>query len=152
MGGSSRPDFNIKCANGTDFYFTQWLEKWRLAFGDLRDFILIGHSLGGYVCGQYASQYHQHIKKLVLITPLGLSSKPKTWTPEEELEKFSDSKYSQKIFMKLREYFWPTRFSPFDLVRNCNYSLSKKLIYDCVKGTYPLLSETEIIDVGEYIF
>ena len=39
---------------------------------ELKDFILIGHSFGGYVCGNYALKYPDKIKKLILLSPLGL--------------------------------------------------------------------------------
>jgi len=40
--------------------------------GDLKDFYLAGHSFGGYMMGNYATQYPYHIKKLLLISPVGL--------------------------------------------------------------------------------
>jgi pimeloyl-ACP methyl ester carboxylesterase len=39
---------------------------------ELKDFYLVGHSFGGYVCGNYALKYHTKIKKLILLSPLGL--------------------------------------------------------------------------------
>ena len=44
--------------------------------GNLTDFVLCAHSYGGYLGGTYASKYPQHIKKLVLLSPLGLKVKP----------------------------------------------------------------------------
>jgi pimeloyl-ACP methyl ester carboxylesterase len=41
----------------TDDYLIDWFEKWRVAMGDLKGFILGGHSFGGYVCGIYACRY-----------------------------------------------------------------------------------------------
>jgi pimeloyl-ACP methyl ester carboxylesterase len=35
----------------------------------------MGHSFGGYVCGNYALKFHQHIKKLILISPIGIRVK-----------------------------------------------------------------------------
>ena len=89
MGCSDHPeDFVPKdstpqeCIN----YFTSYIEKWRLAFGShdlskkivpfdpkkgLTNFILSGHSFGGYIAGNYALQYPKHIKKLILISPIG---------------------------------------------------------------------------------
>ena len=43
---------------------------------DLTDFILVAHSYGGYLMGTYASLYPQHIRKLVLLSPVGLRVKP----------------------------------------------------------------------------
>lgn len=58
MGASSRPEFKkIKDPKETDDYLADWLEKWRKAMGDLKNFILAGHSFGGYVVGVYACKY-----------------------------------------------------------------------------------------------
>ena len=40
--------------------------------GDLTNFILVGHSFGGYLVGNYAVEYPQHIKKIVFISPIGI--------------------------------------------------------------------------------
>lgn len=57
MGASSRPEFKLKGQVETDEFLIDWLEQWRLAMHDLKDFILAGHSFGGYVCGLYACKY-----------------------------------------------------------------------------------------------
>jgi pimeloyl-ACP methyl ester carboxylesterase len=57
MGGSSRPKFEINSADEADMFFVEFLEKWRIAMGDLKGFILAGHSFGGYICGHYACRY-----------------------------------------------------------------------------------------------
>ena len=58
MGGSSRPKLEItECEKGEEF-LVDWLEKWRLSFGDIKDFILAGHSFGGFTVGLYAIKYH----------------------------------------------------------------------------------------------
>jgi len=53
-------------------YFNGYLESWRIAMGDLTNFILVGHSFGGYLVGNYALEYPQHIKKIVFISPIGI--------------------------------------------------------------------------------
>ena len=39
---------------------------------DLTDFILVGHSFGGYIAGMYTERYSKHVKKLILMSPIGL--------------------------------------------------------------------------------
>jgi pimeloyl-ACP methyl ester carboxylesterase len=58
MGGSSRPTFEPKTPTECDEYFIETLELWRVAMDNLTDFILAGHSFGGYICGHYAVKYH----------------------------------------------------------------------------------------------
>ena len=43
--------------------------------GNLKDFYLVGHSFGGYMMGNYANQYYKHIKKLILVSPVGIKQK-----------------------------------------------------------------------------
>jgi abhydrolase domain-containing protein 5 len=57
MGASSRPRFNLSDPNKIDEYLVEWLEKWRIKMG-LEDFVLAGHSFGGYVSGLYATKHH----------------------------------------------------------------------------------------------
>jgi len=71
MGGSSRPPFELTDSEETDSFFADSLEKWREKMG-ITQFILAGHSFGGYVSGVYASFYPQHIKKLLLLSPIGV--------------------------------------------------------------------------------
>ena len=40
----------------------------------LGEVLLIGHSLGGYIVGNYALKYPQYIKKFILASPIGLNS------------------------------------------------------------------------------
>jgi pimeloyl-ACP methyl ester carboxylesterase len=39
-------------------------------------FYLAGHSFGGYIAGNYAVKYPQYIKKLLLISPIGIRVPP----------------------------------------------------------------------------
>jgi len=38
----------------------------------IEKFDLIGHSFGGFVVSRYAKHYTKHIRKLVLMSPLGV--------------------------------------------------------------------------------
>lgn len=35
----------------------------------------MGHSFGGYICGNYVLKYHNHIRKLILLSPIGIRVK-----------------------------------------------------------------------------
>jgi pimeloyl-ACP methyl ester carboxylesterase len=76
MGGSSRPDFKLKTREETDEFLIDWMEKWRAAFNDLKDFVLAGHSYGGYIASLYACRYQKYIKKLLLLSPAGVPISP----------------------------------------------------------------------------
>ena len=49
----------------------------------LTNFYLAGHSFGAYMIGQYAYRYPQHVKKFVMLSPLGV----KFYT-KDELKKY----------------------------------------------------------------
>lgn len=84
MGGSSRPgDYGkVLTAEESIDYFVEYMERWRKSMGNLDDFYLAGHSYGGYLVGNYASKYHKHIKKLLLLSPLGVNSDFKKDDPD----------------------------------------------------------------------
>ncbi|XP_038991420.1 1-acylglycerol-3-phosphate O-acyltransferase-like, partial [Hibiscus syriacus] len=52
-GGSSRPDFTCKSTEETEAWFIDSFEEWIKAT-NLSNFILLGHSFGGYVAAKYA--------------------------------------------------------------------------------------------------
>ena len=58
MGGSSRPKVSINDCASADTFLCEFLEEWRKDFGGITDFILAGHSFGGYTVGLYACKYH----------------------------------------------------------------------------------------------
>ena len=68
-------------------------------------FILAGHSFGGYVAGLYTSKYHKHVRKLLMLSPAGISKLPEDFDIMKELEKFPKKmrppKFAIKIFPKI---------------------------------------------------
>ena len=75
MGTSSRPAFNLNEPAQVDEFFLSVFESWRSTL-NLTDFYLAAHSFGGYVMGTYASKHPEHIKKLILLSPLGVKTRP----------------------------------------------------------------------------
>ncbi|KAG7819139.1 hypothetical protein KL919_002842 [Ogataea angusta] len=78
FGLSSRPPFpNLKGDTADDVtksedFFIDAMEKWRIAKG-LDRFILIGHSLGGYLSCCYYMKYGAGVvNKIVLVSPVGI--------------------------------------------------------------------------------
>ncbi|KZV48519.1 putative 1-acylglycerol-3-phosphate O-acyltransferase [Dorcoceras hygrometricum] len=72
-GGSSRPDFTCKSTEETEAWFIDSLEEWRKA-KNLSNFILLGHSFGGYVAAKYALKHPEHVQHLILVGPAGFTS------------------------------------------------------------------------------
>ena len=53
----------------------------------LETFFLAGHSFGGYISGNYALRHPQRVKKLLLLSPLGMRVKPEG---ENDWQRFQD--------------------------------------------------------------
>ena len=113
MGSSSRPVWDKKDGDEADEYFVQIIEKWRIAMGDLTDFFLCGHSYGAYLTGTYAVKYPQHIRKLVLISPLGLKVRPKDFDISKQKFNGGEHPWWARAFLRS---LWGS-VTPFSLFR-----------------------------------
>ncbi|XP_038211334.1 (Lyso)-N-acylphosphatidylethanolamine lipase isoform X4 [Zerene cesonia] len=74
FGRSSRPKF----ASDAEKVEAQWVEsveEWRREV-KLKEFVLLGHSLGGYIATAYALKYPDRVRHLILADPWGFPEKP----------------------------------------------------------------------------
>ncbi|XP_067663333.1 (Lyso)-N-acylphosphatidylethanolamine lipase-like [Haliotis asinina] len=76
FGRSSRPTFSTD-AREAEAEFVRSLEEWRQEL-KLDRFILLGHSLGGFVSSAYAIQNPERVEHLILADPWGYPEKPPT--------------------------------------------------------------------------
>ncbi len=74
FGRSSRPQFSSDSAEAEQ-QFVDALEKWREQVG-ISKFILLGHSLGGFIACSYALKYPERVRHLILADPWGINEKP----------------------------------------------------------------------------
>jgi pimeloyl-ACP methyl ester carboxylesterase len=88
LGCSSRPEFtqfDVKSANA---FFVDSIRAFMVETGlDKEEIYLLGHSLGGYISGQYVEKYPEKIIKLVLMSPVGIPERPKALSKEVVLGK-----------------------------------------------------------------
>ena len=70
---STRVDFTPD-AELCEREFVEYIEQWRRAMG-LDKFILLGHSLGGFLSAAYSLSYPEHVRHLILDDPWGMPSK-----------------------------------------------------------------------------
>jgi pimeloyl-ACP methyl ester carboxylesterase len=75
---STRPRFSTDPVVAEQ-QFVDMLEEWRIGIGLNEQFILLGHSFGGFLSAAYAIRYPKYIKQLVLIDPWGFGQKPADW-------------------------------------------------------------------------
>jgi cardiolipin-specific phospholipase len=121
MGASGRPTFREdQSPSEADEFFISFLERWRIAMGDLKNFYLAGHSFGGYICGHYALRYPHHIKKLLMLSPAGVMTKPANFDEQAERRR--------GIFFKLVTTAWEKKWSPFGILRKSGSWIGRSLI------------------------
>ncbi|ONM22917.1 1-acylglycerol-3-phosphate O-acyltransferase [Zea mays] len=108
-GGSSRPDFTCKSTEETEAWFIDSFEEWRKA-KNLSNFILLGHSFGGYVAAKYALKHPEHVQQLILVGPAGFSSE--TEHSSEWLTKFRAT-WKGMLMNRL----WESNFTPQRVIR-----------------------------------
>ncbi|XP_063894163.1 1-acylglycerol-3-phosphate O-acyltransferase ABHD5 isoform X4 [Helicoverpa armigera] len=74
FGRSSRPKF-ASDAQKAEAQWVESVEEWRREV-NLSQFILLGHSLGGYIATAYAIKYPERVRHLVLADPWGFAERP----------------------------------------------------------------------------
>ncbi|KAM7518202.1 hypothetical protein LguiB_017164 [Lonicera macranthoides] len=108
-GGSSRPDFTCKSTEETEAWFIDSFEEWRKA-KNLSNFILLGHSFGGYVAAKYALKHPEHIQHLILVGSAGFSSES-----EHKSEWLTQFRRTWKG--AVMNHLWESNFTPQKIVR-----------------------------------
>lgn len=83
FGRSSRPTFS-KDATEAENQLVQSVEEWRKEM-QLEKFILLGHSMGGFLAACYAIQHPKRVKHLILADPWGFPEKPKDSATHREI-------------------------------------------------------------------
>ncbi|KAM7273913.1 hypothetical protein ACFE04_028577 [Oxalis oulophora] len=148
-GGSSRPDFTCKSTEETEAWFIDSFEEWRKA-KNLSNFILLGHSFGGYVAAKYALKHPEHVKHLILVGPAGFSNE-------------TDAKYDWLNRFRatwkgaILSHLWESNFTPQKVVRgfgpwgpNLVHTYTSARFGVRSQGT--ILSEDETKLLTEYIY
>ncbi|KAL7128150.1 hypothetical protein ABFS83_14G296900 [Erythranthe nasuta] len=108
-GGSSRPDFTCQSTEETEAWFIDSFEEWRKA-QNLTNFILLGHSFGGYVASKYALKHPEHIRQLILVGPAGFSSEEQHMS--ERLTQFKATWKGAVV-----NHLWESNFTPQKIIR-----------------------------------
>ena len=158
MGCSSRSaDFKESQFTPEDCidYFCAHIETWRNILG-LTQFVLAAHSFGGFICGNYACKYPQHLQKLILLSPIGVRYSPDYERLSEQqknqllLDRFNGG--SSSIGFSFVQWGWGKRMSPFTFVRMAPRGQALKWIANYVRRRQPTDSEEEAAAIVDYMY
>ncbi|XP_071722660.1 1-acylglycerol-3-phosphate O-acyltransferase [Rutidosis leptorrhynchoides] len=108
-GGSSRPDFTCKSTEETEAWFIDSFEEWRKA-KNLTNFILLGHSFGGYVAAKYALKHPEHVRHLVLVGSAG-------FTNETDPKNEWINRFRRTWKGAVMSHLWESNFTPQKIIR-----------------------------------
>lgn len=123
MGNSSRPTFADDTQEGAEAFFVDSLN---LALNELglTEFMLLGHSFGGYIAGCYAEKFPERVTNLLLLSPLGYSPKAEGYSFDKAISK---TKWGFRTVLKTIRYLWNKGITPASLLR-LSGPLSNKLV------------------------
>ena len=114
MARSYRPDFTCETHEEAEDFFLVKIEAWRKEM-DLEIFDLVGHSFGGFLSARYSLKHSEYIRKLILLSPLGVV----TSKTEEEMDELI-AKEGFAIRMRIglaRKIAKCKKISPFSILR-----------------------------------
>jgi len=90
------------------------------------EYVLCGHSLGGYLSAHYSIRFSHNLSRLVLLSPVGVPRAPEDFSAESVAQK-SDSAAGAFLFRRLGQ-FWEWHISPFTPMRKSGYVGANKLL------------------------
>lgn len=116
MGLSSRPKFELSGTEECITFFIDSIEEWRKAL-KLENITLCGHSLGGYLSVNYTLKYRSAVKKLILMSPAGISG-----LDDVNFEEYlKHSGFMRRQFLKLASKLWHKKYTPNKLYQKTGF-------------------------------
>ena len=119
MGLSGRPKWPAKSTFEAEQYFMDGLEEWRKKMGIEVPMCLVGHSLGGYISTIYANQFPQHVRHLILMSPVGFPKQPEDFDFDKAINKM---KWFPRTMVKMVLPLWSEGRTPLSLIRGFGYA------------------------------
>ena len=122
-----------------------WADKVQLTAQG--DYYLLGHSFGGYIAAEYAMKHPENIKKLIMMSPIGMPKPPdSSRLPREEYGLMARVGHDWIINN------WENgSFSAFDTARIIGGSLTKPIINWSIQRRMNLRDEKEKEALATYI-
>lgn len=129
-------------------FFLDAFEEWRAAYG-LERFILVGHSLGGYLSALYALWNPERVEKLILASPAGLP--PDHNTPEVEEAMGGTVAVNGQVVPGWIRWLWLRNWTPQCFVRWIG-PVGPSLVRTYVRKRLPTLPLSDIPPFAEYMY
>ena len=148
FGRSSRPP---RVAEKTEIVEDEWvesIERWRRAIGLNQQFILLGHSFGGYLSLAYALRYPRFISHIILADPWGMPSYHAAGSQ-------ANAQVDIPSWVRIVAKFLFQTFSPLAVLRAAGPwgpGLIHKIRADIGKKFEPLTGETDSGLVLDYVY
>lgn len=132
MGGSGRPAYTCQNAEECEEFYVESIQKARQLLQIEDPIVLAGHSMGGFLSMCYTLKYPESVKKLLLISPVGIPTKPEEWNFGAVAERRTT--FRQKAFVKTVGFFWERHFTPMYFLRGIGPLGSTSLLRKFVTG------------------
>jgi cardiolipin-specific phospholipase len=147
MGRSGRPEFPKFQINNTqgdatlavDFFLNSF-EEWRVKQDGLEKFVLVGHSMGGYLSALYALRHPQKVRKLILASPVGL--------PEQVGDGVAVTGHKIPSWIS---HLWNANYTPQGMLRGMG-PLGPRFAHGYINNRFPYLPEPERISLATYFY
>ena len=150
MGSSSRPAWQmIQNGEEADEYFMNAIEQWRINMGDLTNFFIAAHSYGGYLFGTYAALYPQHVRKLLLLSPLGVKMAPPNYKIHQM--RFRRGRKPPRWAVAFAKTLWG-KVSPLSLFQLRTENKVRQNLNRYIRRAQPVNSPQEQAALAEYLF
>lgn len=147
MGRSGRPPFPKfsidnpqQDVNEAISFFLDSFEEWRKEQPDLDEFILVGHSMGGYLATLYALRHPDRVKKLILASPVGL--------PEQSDDGVAITGHRMPSWLTR---LWDANYTPQGVLRGLG-PLGPRFAFGYINNRFPFLPEDERATLGNYFY
>jgi cardiolipin-specific phospholipase len=119
---------------------------------EFTNFFLAGHSFGGYVSGNYALAYPHHVRKLILLSPIGIKVKDPNEPDLDPMKRFEGRKGPPRWVLSFVKRRWDRRESPFTYARKVYKKLSWKFISRYVQKRQKTENRGQMEAVTDYMY
>lgn len=149
FGRSSRPAFPFRpgqpnSVENSEAFFIEALEEWRKA-NNIERFILMGHSLGGYLSAAYALRYPERVQHLILVSPVGVP------VLDKEIESAAfEGQWRRRMFVNTVNTMWNWGFSPQMIIRMPG--LGRRMVNGYATRRFSHLPESEVNLLRDYTY